>query len=252
MLSRQKPLTSRKSKIPFFLGGLAALLVISLLLWGNPGNDTLTGIDSISAEPSSFPVNTQTLLTITTQIQSPTLIPDSVTLTISNDGIHFSLLGQMYDDGTHGDRVPSDNIFTTELLLKESSTRTFFLRSSAAFRGIPRRATSEPLAVHIYDNAVPEEVLSSLAGSLRKGDVEAALTAFSDTDSAISTRDFLAGLDNATLQDLGNFFEQATLIEDLGTTRIYVGPHIEDDGSVSQVEFIMSRSPTGQWRITSW
>lgn len=61
----------------------------------------------------------------------------------------LAVLGRLYDDGTHGDPVAGDNIFTGQITFNEPVARTEILRVSAAYRGVLTRLISDPIRIDI-------------------------------------------------------------------------------------------------------
>lgn len=87
----------------------------------------------------------KTLIIEATLAPSDALLTNSVTLLRYNDKDELvSNLGQMFDDGTHGDRIAGDNIFTTQIVLQEAVPQTIFFKASAAYKGQLKRLISPP------------------------------------------------------------------------------------------------------------
>src|SRR5580692_8378353 len=92
------------------------------------------------ASPTVVAVNTPTQVTITVQITDPTLLPGGVNLLrVDSTGKTLSIIGLMYDDGTHGDTVAGDKTFTAVVTLNEPTTGTAYFAASAAFKGVLKR-----------------------------------------------------------------------------------------------------------------
>jgi len=74
------------------------------------------GPDSPAATPRLFYSGEPTQLTVTSVVPAdPTLIPGTVTLLeVDSSGNQIAVLGQMYDDGTHGDATASDGMYTAQ------------------------------------------------------------------------------------------------------------------------------------------
>ncbi|HUO05835.1 MAG TPA: choice-of-anchor X domain-containing protein [Candidatus Binataceae bacterium] len=73
------------------------------------------------ATPRMFYEGEDTLVTVTSVVPpDPTLIPSSVTLLrVDSTGTVLKNLGQMYDDGTHGDAVGGDGQYTTQFIFND-------------------------------------------------------------------------------------------------------------------------------------
>lgn len=103
----------------------------------------------LSATASQVVINTATPVVFTLAIPvHPDLLPGSVNLQ-RQSGTAWAVVGRMYDDGTHGDAVAGDNVFSLGLVLNEPALGTERFRSSAGYRGILLRAVSNTLEVAV-------------------------------------------------------------------------------------------------------
>jgi len=111
------------------------------------------------AQPSTLVVNRMTRLTVTSQITAPPtnpVVPASVRLERPDErGKILDNLGMMSDDGTQGDTVAGDGIFTLRVDFSEPAPGTLRLQVSATFRASPGRITSAIALVPIVANAPP-------------------------------------------------------------------------------------------------
>jgi hypothetical protein len=102
-------------------------------------------IGSTAITPSSVALNTATEVTITATITDPSLIPGSVNVQRLDPVARvFNVVSLMYDDGTHGDAVAGDGIYTIRLSFDEPAPFPVVLRVSAAFKGSLLRTFSNP------------------------------------------------------------------------------------------------------------
>ena len=100
--------------------------------------------------------------------------------------------------------------------------------------------------------ATPVGVLENLTYNLRAANLELALFAFVEKTKGITNREFLTGLPPAGWQSLANLFARARLTGEFPRLRVYRGPLVEPNGSMSDVEFMMSVDDFGVWRISNW
>jgi hypothetical protein len=83
---------------------------------------------------------------------------NSITLVRYSQSDQFEAnLGPMFDDGTHGDRVANDNIFTTQVTIQESTSKNILFRASLAFRRQLKRTLS-PSATFTITPSLPLQV----------------------------------------------------------------------------------------------
>lgn len=104
-------------------------------------------------KPDRVLVGEPTTVTATVEIGADAeLIMDQVSLLRLDDaGVVDENLGRMYDDGTHGDSSIGDGIFTTQVLLDESSPAEVRLMVQAAYTGPPDVAHSDAVTVYVVD-----------------------------------------------------------------------------------------------------
>jgi hypothetical protein len=124
-------------------------LVSPLLMIANQADDL--EVERVSVSPSVAHVNRKTTITVTAQLKRlKGLLPGGVTLLqYNNTGQVIKSLGQLYDDGSHGDDKAGDGVFTAQLVIKESQPMMIYLRASIALRGKLRRVISEQMIVSV-------------------------------------------------------------------------------------------------------
>jgi hypothetical protein len=92
------------------------------------------------------PVMPATVTVVANVALNSKLIPTSVDLTqVKATGALVQVRGPMYDDGTHGDAVAGDNLFTTQISVPRISPTTLYYRATAAYTGSILRGQS-PIA----------------------------------------------------------------------------------------------------------
>ena len=106
-------------------------------------------VGGLVPDPATISVNTSTPVKITVEIPDPSVIPTGLFLQRVHPNGSVTNLGVMRDDGTNGDAVKGDRIFTLIPTFNEPQTGTIKLRASAAFRGVVKRVFSEPLTIAI-------------------------------------------------------------------------------------------------------
>jgi hypothetical protein len=131
----------------YFLISITAVFLIILCnsAWA------VQSVDWAKAEPDGTFVNTPTTVTIKAQIGlDPNLILSSANL-IQYDGTYKPVanLGRLYDDGTHGDALPGDNIFTTQVAINKSAPTTINYKVSVAYKGTLKRVTSDFFSIDV-------------------------------------------------------------------------------------------------------
>jgi len=123
---------------------------------------------------ATIPVGQTTQLTIISQITddatNPVLSTGVNLLRLDASNKVIATLGTMRDDGTNGDAVAGDKIFTLRLMVTELALGEMRLQVSAAFKGLLKRVLSGVTAVPIVTSApAPASMQLSLSQSVVNG-----------------------------------------------------------------------------------
>jgi hypothetical protein len=112
------------------------------------------GIFNANVSPSEALIATSTLMTITAEIAAdvvnPLIVSSVVVYETTASGTPIAQLGRLYDDGTHGDAVAHDTIYTMQLVVNEPAPRTRYIRISAAYSGIRNRYLSPVIRTDVF------------------------------------------------------------------------------------------------------
>ena len=115
---------------------------------------------TLSASQTVIPVNTSNMVTIRLAIPAnPKLLATSTNLQRWEPG-GWVVLDRLYDDGTHGDTAPADNVFSLQTQINEPQTGTLTFRASTSYKGSLLRSFSNSLKLTI----VPELSLQVTSG----------------------------------------------------------------------------------------
>ncbi|WP_395402144.1 hypothetical protein ACHMW6_28905 [Pseudoduganella sp. UC29_106] len=197
----------------------------------------------------SFVAGTTAQITVTSQIPDSTVIAGSVFLQRENDDGSLATIGILHDDGLNGDAALGDRIFTLKFTISQPNPTELRYRVSAGFRGILRRAISEPFSIHVKSAATAEQTLAQLAAELRDGNIEGALKHFSPAPQNRQT------FENLSIQQrdaLATAFGSARLSKTTATSRIYSVDWKDDNGNPVSLKVGMAQAPTGEWLIMFW
>lgn len=130
---------------------LAALLG-SLLAFSAAGLATsarAAEFDSLAATPNTLFANTAASVTFVAKLQpDPALNRASVRLLRNTNGV-FAQVGTMRDDGSNGDAVANDNLFTLVLPIAGTGVGQLDFRATAAYTGVLKRAQSSTLPLQV-------------------------------------------------------------------------------------------------------
>jgi len=114
------------------------------------------GVFNAKVTPDETFVNEPTTVTVTAEIGSENLYISSVrAYKTTADGKPIALLGQMYDDGTHGDATEADTIFTMQFTVNEPVKSTIYVRVTAAYRRERNRYLSPVMKINIFEHLAP-------------------------------------------------------------------------------------------------
>src|SRR5688572_8690764 len=121
-----------------------ALLVSFMFAAVNLSAQGVRRFNSLIAVPNLVFTNTPTVVTFTANLEpNVNLLATSISLTqISLSGQLITVLGRMYDDGTHGDASANDYNYTLQVTVAQGLPTTLRYRATAAYRGIILRTAS--------------------------------------------------------------------------------------------------------------
>jgi hypothetical protein len=118
-------------------------------------------VGTTTATPTTAPVGVGTVVTVVSAISDPSLIASSVLLQrIDSAGRVLATLGIPVDDGSGGDAVAGDGLFTVRTTVFETVSGPVILRVSAAFQGKLTRALSAPVTVAVAGTATTLRITS--------------------------------------------------------------------------------------------
>lgn len=118
-------------------------------------------IGTTTVTPNSTPAGVPVVVTVSSSIADPSLIPESVNLQrLDASGRVISVVGLLHDDGVNGDTTAADSVFSLSTTILENSPGTVRLRVSAGFRGSLLRAFSSVLTVNITGTATGVTIVS--------------------------------------------------------------------------------------------
>lgn len=105
------------------------------------------GMEQPMVSPDVIIIGQATALLVTTRAVDPSFVPLSVNLLrVDNTGRVIAIVGAMHDDGTDGDAIAQDGVFTLQFTVTEPAAGELRLVASAAFPRALRRVLS-PMAV---------------------------------------------------------------------------------------------------------
>jgi hypothetical protein len=204
----------------------------------------------VAANPPAIRSGSETNIVITATIPAdPDLIPTSVQLLRYDElGRVVGQLGQLFDDGTHGDMTPSDHVFSRVITLNEIGPKTVILKTSLAFRGAILRVMSAPLylPVRIYES--PAQAASDLSSSLHSGNRASAYHRLGET---FNSRRVLDSLDAGGMSQVADALDQC-MVTSSGPSFQVCATNGVFRGQVQSFEFIFAEDLFGIWRVITW
>ena len=198
-------------------------------------------------------VNVGQPITITASVRvdvDKTLIPSSITLyRVDDQDQIIAPVGQMFDDGTHGDTLKGDNVFTTTVSLNEVNPTILFFRASASYQGLSTPVFSDFARVFVQSTQTAEQALTALAAAIQADDISTALKFFPPSPK---TTDTLTNWNANQRSRFVGLLNSLVLVSATDQIRVYQATWVENDGTTTQVEFGVGRDLLGNWLIFSW
>jgi len=124
------------------------------------------GVFSATASPQLFFTNTPTTVTVSAEIGAENLYISSVAAyKTTADGKPIAKLGQMYDDGSHGDARAADTIFTMQFDVNNNVEESIYVMVTAAYRGDRNRYLSQIMKIKVF-NPLPVGTMEAITQEL--------------------------------------------------------------------------------------
>ena len=133
-------------------GSLSVLLLTTGLLVAQSRAQVPTTLPELTVSPAIIVTGEPTTVTVSIAINNPAVIPQSVRLyEVDKDGKAASFVSRLYDDGTHGDAIPADRVFSTALEVGRLSPDVLYMTASVGFRWTLRRLLSPKASLSIVE-----------------------------------------------------------------------------------------------------
>lgn len=124
-------------------------------------------LGELAVVPRVVPVGAATTVTATIRITDPSYIAGSAALFSTDpNGKLLTRLALFVDDGTTGDRVAGDGVFTGRWVVNQSAPGTTNVIATAAFRGTLLRVSSDPERIESSTSADLNIPKASIEGDL--------------------------------------------------------------------------------------
>lgn len=114
---------------------------------------------------STTAVNTAITAEIGADAVNPVIQSSVILYETTAAGSPIGQLGVLYDDGTHGDVIAADGIFTRILPVTEPAPRTRYFKISAAYTGIRNRYLSPVFTLTAYPH-MPAQLMPEIEGTV--------------------------------------------------------------------------------------
>jgi hypothetical protein len=188
---------------------------------------------------------------VTAQVDvDPDLLPSTVALYHADPQTQqHSRLMTMYDDGTHGDALRGDNVFTVIVSVTQPTPVVLFLAAGASYRDGAAPVFSETARLFVQATMSVEDALTDLANRIEQNDISGALHYFA---TSAKTTAFLGALGPVQRARFVALLRARQLVRTDGDIRVYSSPWLEPDGTTTPIELGVTRDPLGQWVIFSW
>ena len=147
---------------------LAVVPVLSLLLLAAPASAAAPAVGGLVPDPATIQANSATPVKLTVAIGDPTVLDTGLFLQRVNADGSVTNLGVMRDDGTNGDALKGDRIFTLTPTFNETQTGVIRLRASVAFRNQVKRVMTDVLTIPVGVKIPPTFGATILGGGNTK------------------------------------------------------------------------------------
>lgn len=147
----------------------ALSLIFCLLIFSGVASASI-GVFNHQITPNEILTNTAANIKVSAEIGTDVthpLIQSSVVLYETDaTGKPIRSVGRMYDDGTHGDALASDTIFTLEFVANEGAHINRYFIVTAAYTGVRNRYQS-PVMEYVAYPPLPEALVPEVTSSVQ-------------------------------------------------------------------------------------
>jgi PKD repeat protein/flagellar hook assembly protein FlgD len=188
---------------------------LSLYWWAE--GSAAQGTIALKITPAAVLANTPTVVTFQATIPADAnLLPTSPNLLRLNGGTAVNL-GRMYDDGTNGDAVAGDGVYTRQATLNEAVPTTLSFRVSVAYKGQLKRVLSDPATLTVIGQDKTPPTLSLNPANGTTVNTTAPLIEIGYTDDS-------SGVDLTSLAIRMDGVERTALFQVTATKATYLAP----------------------------
>ncbi len=213
--------------------------------------DTARAIVTIEVTPTIIPGNQPTQIKVTAYVGGlePKAVRNVSLLDAQDDwGRPNANLGPMYDDGTHGDQIAGDKIYTTQVTLQGREESYFYLRTHLQRRWLPWPVQSDTFAtITVYGPNSAEHTLREVADILRTGQTENLEPWVSNANIMKKIRE----MDASTLRRFPAALLTAQTIVDKPGVKIFSWQSNEY-GNYLGYMINITKAPDGTWKVSEW
>jgi hypothetical protein len=180
---------------------------------------------------------------------SRSLVPTSVTLTVSRQDGLPPIRYPMFDDGTNGDQVSRDSIYTAQLTLIEPSPTFLYAKASLTYQGLPQSVESTAVTILVLGNDTPQLMLNALASEIESGNMDQAALRFGNQQE---TAPLLMQLSDVQRSTFASAIRAASVVKSTEFTYVAESKWALADGTTVQLRMTLAKTPLGQWVVISW
>jgi hypothetical protein len=213
-------------------------LLQTIAVLGSAGACMAASIDTVSINPGSSPTGSATAVTVTAQIADPSVIASSVNLQqIDAQGRILRIVGPMSDDGTEGDSVAGDRVFTIRFTVFEDKPGSLTYHVSAGVLGSLNRIFSSPVHFNSTGN-VTTGVTITQPSNLAFVSVSPITIAgtVSDPGAAVNVNGIVASKS-------GNSFQASVPLQEGNNTVSVVATNTNNSDSTASLQVTLDTTP---------
>ena len=238
-----------RNLIPVWIGiiALSSMFLLGQETWP-PSTPPAIGTPNINPGVIYSGVPTKIVISVHIPID-PKFIPLSVTvLRVDQTGTTLGEIGTLYDDGTNGDPLVSDNTFTSnQITFNEPNPTTIYFRMSVAYQHVFFPAVSAISSIDVLSMPPLEQLFFGVKAELVSGDIEGALTYFTETRKEEYRQIFLNF--GPSLPQYTSTFGDLHLEFAVHSYARFTYSATREDGSLWQEIADFVKDPDGVWRI---
>jgi hypothetical protein len=206
-------------------------------------NSFILDLKNFKVEPENIPIKYYSSVSFYAEFADNVKIPQKIYLLRRYSDGKIANLGSLYNDGTHGDKMANDTIFSLQTSFNESIAGKIWIVLSTDVNGNTESVIADTL-LYATTKEDPDEIRRETASAIRQGRVDSIQSNFSDPVKS------LRDVDLSWLADRLESAEVSEKTKNGDSIRYYTSEWVDKSGQKYKYGFWMMKNKSDQWKIS--